>query len=335
MVVPDTIPGTSEPAAERSERRVWLPRWIGVVFPLAILGGVGLVLLYRENRIWLDITVAIAGAAGLGLVVGLAARRSLPRRSSLVRWLVAMGALTVGLLVAGLLSGGAMGLGPLLPGAPAVRWGELLQLIVAGLAAWLAVRAYSRPSLPLEGAAAPDGETNWGFTYHPTIHDTQPIRARRGRSRPPAEPARRPSTALRTGPSTASALAAAGAVRTSAVRPVSPLRRSYERLVARLERAVAWRPTLGLLPSQRKSSPIRFTGAAEDRCPYCLDIVEEHDRRGVTVCPVCHTRHHAECWAVTGTCQMPHLYAESGRASSRSIAHGQSATNTNRSGAAR
>jgi len=79
-------------------------------------------------------------------------------------------------------------------------------------------------------------------------------------------------------------------------------------LVARLTRAVAWRPGLGFQLARRKPSPIRFTGSGEDRCPYCLDVVMENDRRGVTTCPVCHTRHHAECWAVTGTCQMPHLY---------------------------
>jgi hypothetical protein len=26
----------------------------------------------------------------------------------------------------------------------------------------------------------------------------------------------------------------------------------------------------------------------------------------VKVCPVCKTRHHADCWSVTGTCQVPH-----------------------------
>jgi hypothetical protein len=307
MIAPATTSSAHEPAVERIEpveRRARVPRWVGVVFPLAILGGVGLVLVARVNQTWLDFVVAIAGSAGLGLVLGLAARRSLPHRSTLVRWLVAMGALIVSLSLAGILSGGVMGLSPLLPLAPAVRWAEILQLLAGGLASWLAVRAFPRPSLPVADPAADGSDPNWGFTYHPTISDTQPIRSRR------------PSAALRTsspGPRAPAALLSTQLrASPSASLRTGPLRRSYDRLVARLARASAWRPTLGLLPASRRSSPIRFTGAAEDRCPYCLDIVDEHDPRGVTTCPVCHTRHHTECWAVTGTCQMPHLYAGGG-----------------------
>jgi hypothetical protein len=28
----------------------------------------------------------------------------------------------------------------------------------------------------------------------------------------------------------------------------------------------------------------------------------------VKVCPICHTHHHADCWEVTGTCQVPHMH---------------------------
>jgi len=51
---------------------------------------------------------------------------------------------------------------------------------------------------------------------------------------------------------------------------------------------------------------IRLGGVAEHRCPYCLDPVRRRDPRGVVVCPVCRTPHHADCWAVTGMCQIPH-----------------------------
>jgi Prokaryotic RING finger family 1 len=45
----------------------------------------------------------------------------------------------------------------------------------------------------------------------------------------------------------------------------------------------------------------------EDRCPYCLDVVKRNDPRGVHICEVCGTPHHADCWAITGKCQVPHL----------------------------
>jgi hypothetical protein len=37
-------------------------------------------------------------------------------------------------------------------------------------------------------------------------------------------------------------------------------------------------------------------------------LVEDNDVRGVRVCSICHTRHHADCWAETGVCQVPHYH---------------------------
>jgi hypothetical protein len=45
----------------------------------------------------------------------------------------------------------------------------------------------------------------------------------------------------------------------------------------------------------------------EHRCPYCLEPVVRKDPRGTKECEVCHSLHHADCWAITGTCQVPHL----------------------------
>ena len=63
------------------------------------------------------------------------------------------------------------------------------------------------------------------------------------------------------------------------------------------------------IPSARsEDSPVHLVGETEHRCPYCLETVVRNDPRGVRVCPICHTHHHADCWAVTGTCQVPHQY---------------------------
>lgn len=56
----------------------------------------------------------------------------------------------------------------------------------------------------------------------------------------------------------------------------------------------------------RNAAQVKLVGKTENRCPYCLEIVEKNDPRGVTICPICHTPHHADCWAVTGACQVPH-----------------------------
>lgn len=52
---------------------------------------------------------------------------------------------------------------------------------------------------------------------------------------------------------------------------------------------------------------LRVLDVVDDRCPYCLDVIKKNDPRGVTVCEVCGTPHHADCWAITGKCQVPHL----------------------------
>lgn len=57
---------------------------------------------------------------------------------------------------------------------------------------------------------------------------------------------------------------------------------------------------------QRKPK-IQFALVEDHRCPYCLDAVTRNDPRGVKECEVCHTLHHADCWAITGVCQVPHL----------------------------
>ena len=57
----------------------------------------------------------------------------------------------------------------------------------------------------------------------------------------------------------------------------------------------------------RRKPQIQFAIVEEHRCPYCLDTVARSDPRGVEECKVCHTLHHADCWAITGICQVPHI----------------------------
>lgn len=57
----------------------------------------------------------------------------------------------------------------------------------------------------------------------------------------------------------------------------------------------------------RRKANIQLAVVEEHRCPYCLDPVSRRDARGVKECDVCHTLHHADCWAITGFCQVPHL----------------------------
>ncbi len=84
---------------------------------------------------------------------------------------------------------------------------------------------------------------------------------------------------------------------------LAPRRQPGPRL--RLPAAPRRRPW-GSRPALRRQLRVRLVGREEHRCPYCLELVRRRDSRGVVVCRVCHTRHHADCWGVTGACQVPH-----------------------------
>jgi hypothetical protein len=63
-------------------------------------------------------------------------------------------------------------------------------------------------------------------------------------------------------------------------------------------------------PKQRRivhrKSQLRLSDEVEHRCPYCLELIIPNDPRGTVECKICHTLHHADCWAITGACQVPH-----------------------------
>jgi len=65
-------------------------------------------------------------------------------------------------------------------------------------------------------------------------------------------------------------------------------------------------------PKRRRSSllngaHVQLAVVEDHRCPYCLESVSRNDPSGAKECEVCHSLHHADCWAITGVCQVPHL----------------------------
>jgi hypothetical protein len=87
------------------------------------------------------------------------------------------------------------------------------------------------------------------------------------------------------------------------------IRKQFARKAKKSTVRLGTRPLIVRPTSARnESAEIHLLGEIEHRCPFCLEIVEENDPRGVKICKICHTRHHADCWDVTGTCQVPHHY---------------------------
>jgi len=90
--------------------------------------------------------------------------------------------------------------------------------------------------------------------------------------------------------------AAGGMIKTGTPKETRPVR---ERLANALR----------FLRRSNHDAEIRLVGAEEHKCPYCLQVISPRDPRGVVTCPICKTRHHKDCWDITGMCQVPHYHS--------------------------
>ena len=111
------------------------------------------------------------------------------------------------------------------------------------------------------------------------------------------------------GPNARAQVAARARVQAGAAgtRPrVTRKRRTIARRPPLRTRLTSWVSQRSVLA--RRGRRVRLVGAEEHRCPYCLELVDGRDPRGVVVCRACHTRHHGDCWAVTRECQVPHYH---------------------------
>ena len=90
-----------------------------------------------------------------------------------------------------------------------------------------------------------------------------------------------------------------------AERPVAPIP-SLAAPAASLEPASGAVQTMQK-PNKHSRPKLQLSVQEEHRCPYCLELITKDDQRGVVECEICHTLHHADCWAITGACQVPHF----------------------------
>ncbi len=254
------------------------PLVIGVIITTltAILVGLGFISLGRNSSHMVPQLLAPIGALAIGLVSGFIARGSLPGHSRWRRWWVASFAACCGLIAFGSLGSSSVGLDLLNPRRVRPDWNGLAQLAASLCAVSLAVLAWSgrRVAKPAPRAAA------------------------RTRARPVV--ARRARKSIDLKPSMVPAIRSLGRRRTD----TQPLLRLPERGLKLNTRSRA------LKRSRVRSAHagIQIATQEQHRCPYCLEAVDPHDPGGVRVCSICHTMHHADCWEVTGTCQVPHYH---------------------------
>ncbi len=213
-----------------------------------------------------------------GLAAGLSARWILRRQSGPLRLAAALATLVGGMVFQGWLTSWQVGLGPLEIGRSLPDWMGLGQFSLGMGMALLALYGWQRSPLRVDvaPAAAP-----------------RPVRRpARARSRPQSVLSPLPRRAARSRARTRSGMVSRGRRTDVLAKPV-----------AVPEKQARTKGRRGL----RRKAQLQFISKEEHRCPYCLELVEEHDPRGSVECKVCHTLHHADCWAITGTCQVPHL----------------------------
>ncbi len=261
---------------------------IGVVALVSLIAAAGFALLLRANQSVEPRALRWAMAAGLGLLIGFATRHGLRGHSRLLRGLVSVAALAMALEFLGVITSGDAGVRLAVPSrCLAPDWDGLTQLVLGGVSGLLVL-----------------GASGWraAATAVPS-----PSRSEAGAGQSSPAPERRRSAVRSTGRrgTTIGGLASTPSIGRSHGQTSGLGRRvrSWLRLPS-----VGRPKVLGGRGLRRWRHRVRILGAEEDRCPYCLDVVERNDARGVVVCPVCHTRHHADCWAVTGMCQVPHYH---------------------------
>ncbi len=210
----------------------------------------------------------------LAVVAGFGSRLLLAKRNWFIRSITAGVLPVMGMAILGYFSDWKTGIDVIALSLGYVSWTDLSQLVLGVSAAWAALWAWHHP-------AQKEGAGTTAVEPHRSAAVVSPRRIQA-----PQQRAERP---------------AARASSTAGLRS-----RSRGRTRAKL---VTPRPAVARAPKRfRLSHPhVQLALVEEHRCPYCLEPVLRTDPRGVKECEVCHSLHHADCWAITGTCQVPHL----------------------------
>ena len=307
-------------------------RIITVILATLVAAGLSY-LVYLANRGIVPTVLQWSLVFGIGLVAGLAGRGFLAQRTFLLRLLAVLLAVLISLVFLGLVSRGV--LGTLLPESSQnnlnLSW--LGQFVLASAAALLSLSAWKispQSNNPKKGSRLGQRtrSTSLGPKKGAPTGASAPARAAGSAGPKTNRPAGSPSRSASRSKKTPSIVqpdfwnarlenlqgklrhwwehglveslhrpprAGTHGVRSRGVRPPA------DRIQLKRPRRQA--PSKPLTPSS-----VRLVGAEEHRCPYCLEAVTRNDPRGIRICPICHTHHHADCWAVTGTCQVPHYH---------------------------
>ena len=264
-----------------------------------------LTLLYQAKPDFPFLLILILSVSAIGLACGLGARLALSERHAFIRFLAALASLMIGLYVLGYLTNWKMGLGPLEFWRDEIDYFEAAQLGGGALAALMALSAWRRPVRLVEQSSRSRLAPRAAARQASASSSHSPVApSPRSGLRTPGAWARKPGPAAPGRLPVRAKPAQQDRVAQRFTRPVEKLivGRPPARTPVRPKRSRSRRK--GLFQRRRE---VQLSMYEEHKCPYCLEDVKRNDPRGVKQCSVCHTLHHADCWAVTGMCQVPHI----------------------------
>ena len=246
-----------------------LSRKLVLLILLVITSAIGLVALLRQTRISIPILAFLLTDGIMGLIAGFSVRWILSKKYLVLRIVVIVACIIGGLVLLGWFTGWSFGIDQFNAGHKWVDWWDLGQVVLATGFAMLALFAWQHPA-HAESPASPR-----------TKNKKKVLHTRRKSQRPPDQsPRPQPAPSVSSEP-----------------RHTPPQENSRPPIKPKRNPAAHSKPKLVL------------SGQEEHRCPYCLELIEPNDPRGVVECEICHTLHHADCWAITGACQVPHFTA--------------------------
>ena len=229
----------------------------------------------------------------VGLLAGFSTRRFLTAHTRVLQLLASLISTALSLASLYILSAGFIGINLFNRSNNSSDWQGLIQFGLAALGSLLVINAFRTRSAPQEVlVAAPLPKTEvrrWPPKFAlPALKKSEPKVTKIAPAKKERVSAKK-STTKQTSTTLAIQKTAAKPKKLAVVAAPKPKTKKATR------------------KAKKNANPeIKFVGKEEHTCPYCLDPVENHDARGVKICPICKTRHHADCWGITGACQIPH-----------------------------
>jgi hypothetical protein len=245
----------------------------------------GMLLLFLVNQTWLPQTLKFTIILMSALVAGTLSRRLLTHYSRPMRYSTAWFAFIVALAVLYRLTRGFIGIELSFNASSNPNWNGLSQVGIGLLIIWLTQKAWLDKIAVIPNA--------------PTIEHSNRDGRRFGHVKRPWFGMKRPAVfKVAFWKSLLASIVSAPGKVWQRVRPPVKLRVNRNQVRPRTSRKKFF-PRL-------KRKQVQLNDDVEYLCPYCLEEVKPKDPRGITTCKVCGTPHHADCWAVTGVCQVPH-----------------------------